>query len=124
MFSLFGWAGQSLYNELDARHTRQLQSSIPSPIAASTTNTLPSNPPTTANPPSFLQKLAGKKYSPMKILSDAEYETMLRERLLHVDAEIALLDEKINMVKQEIETERVPLEGSAGKDQKGKRMED
>jgi hypothetical protein len=60
----------------------------------------------------------------MKILSDAEYETMLRERLLHVDAEIALLDEKIDMVKQEIETQRAPLDGSAEKDQKGKRRDD
>jgi hypothetical protein len=124
MFSLFGWAGQSLYNELDARHTRQLQSSIPSPTAASTTKTSPSSPPAASNSPSFLQKLAGKKYSPMKILSDAEYETMLRERLLHVDAEIALLDEKIDMVKQEIETQRAPHDGSAEKDQKGKRRDD
>jgi hypothetical protein len=89
IFSLFGWAGQSLYNELDARHTQKIQSS----------NTLP----TAAVAPSFLQKLAGMKYSPMKILSDAEYEEMLRERLLHVDAEIALVDEKIEVVKEEIE---------------------
>lgn len=89
MFSLFGWAGQSLYNKLDARNTRRVQAS----------NSLTA----TGGPPNILQKLASMKYSPMKILSDAEYETMLQEKLLHVDAEIALLDEKIDMVTQETE---------------------
>jgi hypothetical protein len=31
----------------------------------------------------------------MKVLSDEEYEDMLREKLLKVDAEIALVDENI-----------------------------
>lgn len=105
MFSLFGWAGQSLYNELDARNTRKIQS-------------LADSPPVTA--PNILQKLAGMKYSPMKPLSDAEYEAILRERLLQVDAEIALLDEKIDMVKHEVENGRAADGGSEEKDQKGK----
>lgn len=124
MFSLFGWAGQSLYNELDARHTRQLLSSITRPTAASSTETLASNPSIDANSSSLLQKLAGMKYSPMKVLSDTEYETMLRERLLHVDAEIALLDEKIDMVKQEIEAQKATRNGSGEKNQKGEDRND
>lgn len=32
---------------------------------------------------------------PFTVLSDAEYESMLRERLLAVEAEIALVDEKV-----------------------------
>ena len=102
MFSLFGWAGQSLYNELDARNTRKLQATSLSPA--------------TAAAPNILQKLASMKYSPMKILSDAEYEAMLRERLLEVDAQIALLDEKIDMVKQEAEKETATNHVSVPKD--------
>lgn len=125
VFSLFGWAGQSLFNELDARNTRKIQSSIPSlkTTSASASAAQPTNPhPAAKSTPSFLQKVAGKKYSPMKILSDAEYETMLRERLLHVDAEIALLDEKIEMVKQDVEKGRAADDGSGEKDQKEKQQ--
>ena len=39
------------------------------------------------------------RWSPMKVLSDAEYEDMLREKLLRVSAEIALVDENIAALK-------------------------
>ena len=41
------------------------------------------------------------KWSPMKVLSDEEYERMLQEKLLRVEAEIAVLDEKIERAKLE-----------------------
>lgn len=41
------------------------------------------------------------KYSPVRALPDAEYETMLRQRLLRVETEIALVDEQIGVVRQE-----------------------
>lgn len=113
MFSLFGWAGQSLFNELDARNTRKIHSSLPN-LAADTQPT--SHRPAAANPPNLLQKIAGMKYSPVKVISDAEYEAMLQERLLSVDAEIALLDEKIVMVKQEIEKGKMTDDGIGGND--------
>ena len=45
------------------------------------------------------------KWSPMKKLSDEEYGNMLKERLLRVEADIALLDEELEKVRSE---ERVP----------------
>jgi len=42
----------------------------------------------------------------MKVLSDKEYEDMLREKLLKVDVEIALVDESIaGLRKRELEEE-------------------
>jgi hypothetical protein len=35
----------------------------------------------------------------MKVLSDSEYETMLREKLLRVNAQIALVDENIEALR-------------------------
>ena len=49
--------------------------------------------------PSFLQKLASKKWIPMKSLSNEEYEGMLQDKLIKVEAEIALLDEDIAALK-------------------------
>ncbi|TVY42424.1 hypothetical protein LSUB1_G001636 [Lachnellula subtilissima] len=39
------------------------------------------------------------KWSPMSVLSDAEYEKLLQERLLRVNAEIALVDENIEALR-------------------------
>lgn len=50
--------------------------------------------------------MAEMKWSPMKVLSDEQYERMLRERLLKVEAEIAILDEKIESVGLEVSNVR------------------
>lgn len=41
------------------------------------------------------------RWSPVKVLSDDEYEKLLQEKLLRVNAEISLLDESIQAVKDE-----------------------
>jgi len=74
MFALFGAAGQTLYNMADARNS-QLKDVVPDDRTKN----------------SWLNS----KWSPMKVLSDKEYEDMLREKLLRVNAEIALVDESI-----------------------------
>jgi hypothetical protein len=50
-----------------------------------------------ANNPSkpLAQRLAESKWIPLRTLSDEEYRGMLGEKLLSVEAEIALLDDKI-----------------------------
>lgn len=88
VFALSGLAGQSIYNRLDSQHSYSI---LPSTNAA--------HPPS-ESPSSFWRTLLSKRYSPMKVLSDAEYETMLRERLLRVEVEIALVDEKIRRLRQ------------------------
>lgn len=45
--------------------------------------------------------MADSKYSPMKVLSDEEYEKILREKLVRVDAEIALVDEDIKKMRSQ-----------------------
>ena len=45
------------------------------------------------------------KWSPMKKLSDEEYGNLLKERLLRIEADIALVDEELEKVRSE---ERVP----------------
>ena len=83
MFTLFGYLGQSLYNILDARHTQQTRSAA---IERKDTTSL-------------WRRVANSKYSPMKVLSDEEYEKILREKLLRVEAEIAVIDDDIEKLK-------------------------
>ncbi|KAL1296538.1 hypothetical protein AAFC00_000044 [Neodothiora populina] len=80
MFGLFGFAGQSLYNIF-------FDKSLPSASASSTD--------TDEQPQNFWQRVAAKKWTPFTVLTDAQYKDMLSEKLLRLDAEIALVDEKI-----------------------------
>jgi len=73
MFAVFGAAGQALYNTADARNSELAEKGE------------------FEKRNSFLNS----KWSPMKVLSDSEYENMLREKLLRVNAQIALVDENI-----------------------------
>ncbi|KAF2087905.1 hypothetical protein K490DRAFT_65185 [Saccharata proteae CBS 121410] len=54
----------------------------------------------------WFKRLTNSKYSPVKILSDQEYEEMLQEKLLRVETEIALLDDSITKLKLKQEQER------------------
>lgn len=63
---------------------------------------------TTTKP--FLQRMAESKWIPLRTLSDQEYREMLGEKLLSIEAEIALLDDKI----QELEKSR-PIPASVSK---------
>jgi hypothetical protein len=56
----------------------------------------------------LMQRMADSKWIPLRSLSDQEYRGMLSEKLLSVEAEIALLDEKI----QELEKSR-PVQDSS-----------
>lgn len=58
----------------------------------------------------LMQRMAESKWIPLRSLSDQEYRDMLSEKLLSIDAEIALLDEKI----EELEKSR-PVPASSSK---------
>ncbi|KAH7083742.1 hypothetical protein FB567DRAFT_529837 [Paraphoma chrysanthemicola] len=95
MFTLFGWTGQQTYNYLDKRNSRELreQADLKSQADYKPKDTL-------------VQKIAKSKWSPMSVLTDEQYEEMLQEKLLRFEAEIALIDERIEGVKkQAIEAE-------------------
>ena len=79
MFALFGSAGQSVYNTLDARKSAQ--------------------PDVEAKPSNF--QWMNSKWNPMQVLTDTEYENMPQEKLLWINAKIALIDESIEALRAE-----------------------
>ncbi|TKA63924.1 hypothetical protein B0A49_08943 [Cryomyces minteri] len=78
-FAIFGLLGQSIYNTIDARRTASMSQ--------------------TGEKENFLQRLAASPWIPMKALSDDDYERMLQEKLLRVNAEIALIDENLERLR-------------------------
>lgn len=90
MFTIFGYIGQTIYNSLDDQHN--------SSIEANTASSQPIQ--------GFLASLADKKYSPVRIMPDAEYEALLRKKMLHVDASLTLVEERISALKEMEDSER------------------
>lgn len=86
LFTTFGYIGQKGYNALDARHTRQSENA---------------KAPGFVEEKSLWRRMADSKYSPMKVLSDEEYEKVLKEKLVRVDTEIALIDEDIKKIRSQ-----------------------
>lgn len=76
MIGLLGIAGQGCYN------------------ITSATNQSASSPRR-----SIMQQLTESKWMPMKALSDQQYDEMLQQKLLRIDVEIAMIDEKIAGLK-------------------------
>ncbi|KAJ4423929.1 hypothetical protein N0V82_001357 [Gnomoniopsis sp. IMI 355080] len=48
------------------------------------------------------------KWSPMKKLTDKEYENILEEKLLRLDAEIAIIDDDVAALKAKMEEQKTP----------------
>ncbi|RFU34929.1 hypothetical protein B7463_g1413, partial [Scytalidium lignicola] len=85
MFAVFGAIGQTTYNIIDARNLkRAAEDSTPK------------------------SSWLNSRWSPVKVLSDAEYERMLQEKLLRVNAEIALVDESIAALRNDDEMQYNP----------------
>jgi len=94
MFTFFGWAGQHGYNYLDARNSSEIQERAGGEVKPKE---------------NFMQKIAKSKWSPMQVLTDDDYENMMQEKLLRVEAQIAVIDDKIDVLKKqafELETQR------------------
>ncbi|KAK2627205.1 hypothetical protein QTJ16_003171 [Diplocarpon rosae] len=77
MFALLGATGQAVYNMADARKSELSE--------------LPEK--------DLKYSWLNSRWSPMKVLSDAEYETILQDKLLRVNAQIALVDENIEALR-------------------------
>ena len=83
MFTLFGSLGQTAYNSIDATgDALEVSSDI-------------------KTKPNLLERVANSKWSPMKVLSDEDYESMLQEKLLRVEADIAVLDDHLVVLRQQ-----------------------
>lgn len=83
-----GWAGQNGYEWADGRHSRKLAASVKGEGEGK-------------KEVGFWNRVADMKWSPMRRLSDEEYSGMLRRRLLSVEAQIALVDEEIEKLRDE-----------------------
>ncbi|KAK3077783.1 hypothetical protein LTS18_009324 [Coniosporium uncinatum] len=84
MFSIFGYLGQQAYNYVDEKPAPQEPKE------------------------NIFKRFADLKWTPVRSLSDAEYEDMLQEKLLKVNAEIALIDDRIEVLRKETQQKPVP----------------
>ena len=85
MFSLAGAAGQWIHNVFDAAKAREAESG--------TTEV------------GLGDRLRGKGWSLMKVMSDKEYAERLKKQQLVADAEIAVLDDKIMALREQQQQE-------------------
>jgi hypothetical protein len=79
MFSLAGFAGQAAFNTLSARS--EITEQEPKP--------------------NFWKRMSEKSWSPVTIMSDEEYAALLREKMIKVDAELSILDDRIAALRKE-----------------------
>ncbi|KAF2733583.1 hypothetical protein EJ04DRAFT_513086 [Polyplosphaeria fusca] len=91
MFTLFGWGGQTAYNYLDKENTDAVVSQA-RPKSEEEKRLENEN---------WMQRAAKSKWIPMKALTDDEYVQMLNEKLLALNAEIAIVDDRIEKFKSE-----------------------
>lgn len=85
-----GYSLQTAYDWLEATRSRQMNAATMQSLGGDSISAQQSQPQETA-----LQKFAKSKFSPFSILTDEEYSKMLREKMLVVDADIALIDQDI-----------------------------
>jgi hypothetical protein len=52
-------------------------------------------------PKPILQRMAESKWIPLRSLSDDEFRNLLNEKLLSIEVDISLLDEKIESLERE-----------------------
>lgn len=79
MFSLLGAGGQGIVNSVEARRSRETHGDSSEPAEAK---------------PGFIAR-----WSPLKPLSDEKYLAILQDKVLRVDAEVALIDEEVQRLK-------------------------
>lgn len=93
-----GFVAQKTYDYLDAEHTKAEQEKLT----------------VHARPQSWMHWMASFKWSPVKEITDNDYEAILQERALRLDAEIALINERIEKLKN-TQDESTSTERTAGR---------
>ena len=98
MFTMFGFSGQHVYDYLDGRHTHQKTVADERARSHDAGQEL-----RYGGWRRVVEWLTDpeRKWSPIKKLSDREYEEMLQEKLVGVEADLAMVDEEIEKVKEE-----------------------
>jgi hypothetical protein len=80
MFSLLGLCGQTVFNAVDASRKERAADEV-------------------VERQSLMKRIANARWSPMQNLSDEQYVSMLKEKLLSVEVEIAVIDDKISELR-------------------------
>lgn len=96
MGTLFGVTGQASYNFWNSWRTKQA-------LAEATPN----------DGNSKLKKILSSSWSPVKMLSNEDYAKILNEKLLGVDADIALIDEEIESLRKQKPQDKEALDSKA-----------
>lgn len=78
MFTLFGFLGQVGYNAFTVERHTDVKTG-----------------------PGFWKRMSEKSFSPVKIMSDQEYADMLNDKILKLDVEISILDDRIAALRKE-----------------------
>lgn len=84
-WGFYGLVGQYLFNIFDESHTSNLHAEAER----------------TGPPPNILQRITRSKWSPMQELTNEKYEEILKERMLRLDAEIAIIEEDVKKLRLE-----------------------
>ncbi|KAJ4290593.1 hypothetical protein N0V90_010811 [Kalmusia sp. IMI 367209] len=104
VFSLFGFGGQHAYDWLDGRNSDAVREKRKMQEKGEEEET-------------FMQRLAKSRWSPMKALSDEEYQRLMDEKLLRVETEIAIVDEKIEELRKKQRGELEAQKNAEGQNQ-------
>ncbi|KAF1345853.1 hypothetical protein BDV97DRAFT_371884 [Delphinella strobiligena] len=106
MFSLFGFIGQHAYDIMFEK--APLDSATAADKAAKG---------------NLFERIAARKWSPFSVLTDKQYEDMLNEKLLRLEADIALIDDRIAELRvKEKEWAVTEAEKSIDKQVEGKKV--
>ena len=91
IYGSLGFGGQKMYNVIDGWHSRRL-------AKAEVVHDRPQE----TGLWRIVDWMADYKYSPLQRMSDREYEERLQEQLLGVEANLAILDDRIEKAKQQL----------------------
>lgn len=83
MFSLFGFAGQVAYNTFTS--------------SAAVTTQDPQQ--------GFWRRMSEKSWSPITVMNDEQYIELLKEKMLKVDVEISIVDDRIAALREQQQAE-------------------
>ena len=86
MFGIFGALGQTSYNAFDASRLAKLNLEVSSQLE---------------DRKSLWHRMAQSKWSPIQVLPDEEYEQILKEKILKIDVDLAMLEEDIEKLKSD-----------------------
>lgn len=85
VFAAIGGVGQAVYGAMDARHAMRVRRAEAESEGEAADG--------------VWSRIVASRWNPVKRLGDEEYEGMLQEKLIRVEAEIALVEEDLARMK-------------------------